>query len=197
MLTTVFLSALLVLGAAADLQVYRKSIHGDKTLLSSDDGRHTVRKQPHQQTKSEIRRSLDLESFNIHVTPATSKMSLPTVIKLYPPTAKPLHLHANMPMRFGRWSDTGDDRAPNSNPNMPQRFGRAWEVTRTCVKCHDIREAPNPVLPQRFGRNLPYWSLLRTLASEQLLNSDLHWPEGFDFPTSSEEVEMEEKTFQG
>lgn len=53
MLTTVFLSALLMLegAAAADLQVYRKSIHGDKTLLSSDDGRHTVRKQPHQQVR--------------------------------------------------------------------------------------------------------------------------------------------------
>ncbi|XP_023286754.1 uncharacterized protein LOC111673268 [Seriola lalandi dorsalis] len=202
MSTTMFLSALLMLGGlggatASDLQVYGKLIHSDKTLLSSEDGRHTVRKQPHQQTNSEIRRSLDLESFNMHVTPTTSKISLPSIIKLYPPTAKPVHMHANMPMRFGRESDPGDDRAPNSNPNMPQRFGRSWEVIRMCAECPDIREAPNPALPERLGRNSPFWILLRTLASEQLFNTGLHWAEDFDFTTSSEEVEMEEKTFKG
>ncbi|XP_040909757.1 pro-FMRFamide-related neuropeptide VF [Toxotes jaculatrix] len=202
MLTTMFLSVLLMLGglggaAASDLQVYGKSIHKDKTLLSSQDGRHTARKQPHQQTKGEIRRSLDLESFNVHVTPTTSKISLPTIIKLYPPVAKPLHLHANMPMRFGRESDPSDDRAPNSNPNMPQRFGRSWEVIQMCAECPRVREAPDPVLPQRFGRNSLYWSLLGTLNNEELLNTGLHWAEDFDFTTSSEEVEVEEKTFKG
>uniref|UniRef100_A0AAT9UTY7 LPXRFamide peptide n=1 Tax=Channa punctata TaxID=304456 RepID=A0AAT9UTY7_CHAPF len=198
MLTTVFLSALLVLGAAADLQLYGTSIYSDKTLMGPSNGGRTVRKQPRQWNKGGIRRSLDLESFNLHVTPTTSKISLPTIIKLYPPTAKPLHLHANMPMRFGRWSDPGDDRAPNSTPNMPQRFGRSRvsALTRTCSTCPEVREAPNPVLPQRFGRNTPYWSLLRSLASEHLLNTGLHWNEGFNFPTSSEEVEMQEKTFK-
>ncbi|XP_028285291.1 pro-FMRFamide-related neuropeptide VF [Parambassis ranga] len=179
MLTAVMLSALLMLGvgvgAAADLQVYGKSLHGDKTVLGSNEGRHSVRKQPRQQTKSEIHRSLDLESFNIQVTPPTSKLSLPTIIKLYPPTAKPLHMHANMPMRFGRQSDPGDDRSPNSTPNMPQRFGRSWELLRMCAECRDTREAANPVLPQRFGRSSPYWTLLRTLATEQLLNTDVNW----------------------
>lgn len=56
MLTTILLSALLMLGglvgvAVSDLQVYGKSIHSDKTLLSSDDGQHTVRKQPNQQVR--------------------------------------------------------------------------------------------------------------------------------------------------
>uniref|UniRef100_A0A4W6EJF9 Uncharacterized protein n=1 Tax=Lates calcarifer TaxID=8187 RepID=A0A4W6EJF9_LATCA len=123
---------------------------------------------------SENRRSLDLESFNMHVTPTASKISLPSIIRLYPPTAKPLHMHANMPMRFGRESHPGDDK-----------------VIRMCAECPDVHEARNPELPQRFGRNSLYWRLLRTLANEQL-----HWTEDFDFTTSSEEVEMEEKSFK-
>ncbi|KAM7384044.1 hypothetical protein PAMA_011408 [Pampus argenteus] len=175
MLTTILLLALLMLGGlggatVSDIQVFGKSIHSDRTLLSSNDGRHTVRKQPHQQTKSEYRRSLDLESFNMHVSPTTSKISLPTIIKLYPPTDKPLHMHANMPMRFGRESDPSDDKSPNAPPNMPQRFGRSWEVIRMCAECPDAREAPCPALLQRFGRS-PYWCLLRTLYNAQLL----HW----------------------
>ncbi|XP_035476518.2 pro-FMRFamide-related neuropeptide VF [Scophthalmus maximus] len=171
MLTTVFLSALLMQGglggaAASDLRVYGKSMHRDKTLLSRDDGRHAVRRQPHQQTKSESHRSLDLGSLNMHVTPAISKISLPTIIKLYAPTAKPIHMHVNMPMRFGREKDPDDDKAPNS-PNMPQRFGRSRAVNRLCAAgCPEVREAPNPELRHRFGRNGLYWSLLKTLASE-------------------------------
>lgn len=125
------------------------------------------------QTKSGIRRSLDLESFNVHVTPTTSKISLPTIIKLYPPTVKPLHLHANMPMRFGRESNPDDDRSPSSIPNMPQRFGRSWEVIQMCTECLGDRETLK--LPQKLGRNSLYWSLLRTLANAQLLNTGLHW----------------------
>uniref|UniRef100_A0A1A7YZ08 Neuropeptide VF n=1 Tax=Iconisemion striatum TaxID=60296 RepID=A0A1A7YZ08_9TELE len=201
MLTTVTLLALLMLGglrgaAASDFHVFGKSIHNDETLQSSNDNRYSIRKLPRQQLTSGIRRSLDLESFKIHVTPTTSKISLPTIIKLYPPTAKPLHMHANMPLRFGR--DISDDRAPNSSPNMPQRFGRSWELLQMCAECRDVREAPSPVLPQRFGRNAPYWNLLRTLASEQLLNTGLHWSEDLDFKSSSEEdADMEDKSFKG
>ncbi|KAF0024686.1 hypothetical protein F2P81_023488 [Scophthalmus maximus] len=83
-------------------------------------------------TKSESHRSLDLGSLNMHVTPAISKISLPTIIKLYAPTAKPIHMHVNMPMRFGREKDPDDDKAPNS-PNMPQRFGRSRAVNRLCA----------------------------------------------------------------
>uniref|UniRef100_UPI0037E720AC pro-FMRFamide-related neuropeptide VF n=1 Tax=Semicossyphus pulcher TaxID=241346 RepID=UPI0037E720AC len=198
MSTVVFLSALLMLGgiggaAVSDLQVFGKSVRSRKSLLSSDDGRHTVRKQPHQQTKSDRRRSLDLESFNIHSTPTTSKINLPTIIKLYPPTAKPLHLHANMPMRFGRQSSPGEDRGPNSTPNLPQRFGRAWQAIQLCAECPGVQEAANAALPQRFGESSLYWRLLGTLASAQLLNPGLHWTEEFDFTSSSEEVEMQEK----
>lgn len=56
MLTAAMLSALLMLGgvavvAAANLQVYGKSFHGDKTLLGSNEGRHSARKQPRQQVR--------------------------------------------------------------------------------------------------------------------------------------------------
>ncbi|XP_026156490.1 pro-FMRFamide-related neuropeptide VF [Mastacembelus armatus] len=190
MLTTILLSALLMLGGLRG-----KSVHSDKHFLSSNDGRHTARQPPHKLTENEIRRSLALESFNIHVAPTTSKFSLPTIIRLYPPTAKPLHMHANMPMRFGRGNDPSDDKAPHSTPNMPQRFGRAMEASRICAKCPDVREAPNAFLPQRFGRNIPHMSLRRTLSNRQLLGIGLHWDEDFEFAASSEEVEMEEKTF--
>ncbi|XP_054462554.1 pro-FMRFamide-related neuropeptide VF [Anoplopoma fimbria] len=202
MLTTGFLSVLLMLGglggaAASDLQVYGKSISSDKTLLSSSDGGHTVKKQPHQQTKSDIRRILDFESFNVRVTPSTNKISLPNIMKLYPPTAKPLHLHANMPMRFGRESVPGDDRVPNSTPNMPQRFGRSWGVIQMCAESPEVREALDPVMPQRFGRSSPYRRFLGTLVNAKLLDTGLHRAEDFDFTTSSEEVEMQKKSFRG
>ncbi|KAM9737595.1 pro-FMRFamide-related neuropeptide VF [Menidia menidia] len=193
------LVVLLVLGglgatAASDLHVFGKSVYRDDSLQSSKDGRHVLRKLPYQQPKSGLRRSLDLESYNVHVRPTTSRISLPTILKLYPPTAKPLHMHANMPMRFGRESSPSDDKVPNSSPNMPQRFGRSWELIQMCAECRGVRDAPSPVLPQRFGRNAPYWSLLRTLASEHLLDTGLHWSEDFDNTSSSEEEgDMEHK----
>ncbi|XP_029918830.1 pro-FMRFamide-related neuropeptide VF [Myripristis murdjan] len=161
--------ALLMLGhhdriAAFDLQVYGKSIR--------NDSRHTVRRQPHQQTSNGIRRSLDFENFNIHVAPTSSKISLPTMVRLYPPTAKPLHMHANLPLRFGREYDSDDDRLPKSSPNLPQRFGRSWEVIRMCAECPDVEESSLPTLPQRFGRSSLSWSLFRTLASDWPLNTD-------------------------
>ncbi|XP_068432209.1 pro-FMRFamide-related neuropeptide VF [Clinocottus analis] len=196
MLTTVFLSTLLMLGglggaAASDSHVYGKSIN-----LSSNDGEHTMKRQPHQQTKSEIHRSLDFESFNILVTPRTNKISLPHIIKLYPPTTQPLHLRANMPLRFGRESVPVDDSEPNSTPNMPQRFGRFSEEIRRDADGPKVREAPK-TLPQRFGRSNPYRSLLRTLLNAKLLNTGLHWAEYYDSTTSSGEVEIQEKSFRG
>ncbi|XP_071383931.1 pro-FMRFamide-related neuropeptide VF [Centroberyx affinis] len=187
MLPTMLLLALLTLGclggaAASDLRVYGKPICNEKTPLSSKDGRHTVRKQPHLQTSNGIRRSLDLETLNIHVTPTSSKISLPTMIKLYPPTAKPLHLHANLPMRFGRESDASNDRSPKSTPNLPQRFGRSWEVIRMRAECPDVGEASSPTLPQSFGRNSLYRSLFWTLANTRPLNVDWQWPREFDLP---------------
>lgn len=105
------------------------------------------------QVKSKSHRSLDLESFKIQVTPTTSKVSLPTIVRLFSPTVRPLHKHINMPMRFGRNSVPNDDQ--NSTPNMPQRFGRSWKVIQLRAECQ----------PHRPLRNSQYWSPLRTLAN--------------------------------
>ncbi|XP_041665421.1 pro-FMRFamide-related neuropeptide VF [Cheilinus undulatus] len=191
----VFLSALLILGGlegvtASDLQFYGKSVPRDKTLLGSEDGRHTVRRQTQQQTKSIPRRSLDLESFKFDPTP-TSKISLPIMIRLYPPTVQPLTKYIKMPPRFGRQSNNDDDTTPNSTPNMPQRFGRAWELIQMCPGCPRVRGAVNAALPQRFGRNILSWRLLRTLVSDHTLKKDVHWTEDFDLTENSEEMETE------
>ncbi|XP_022056593.1 pro-FMRFamide-related neuropeptide VF [Acanthochromis polyacanthus] len=193
------LVALLTLGGlgAFNLRVYGKSIHGDKTLLISGDGKQSARKQPHQQMKSEIRRSLDLESYNIHVSPNNYKKSIPTIIRLYPPTAKPIHMHANIPMRFERNNDLRDETESSLSPNKPQRFGKSAQLIKMCADCPYVREAIDPVMPQRFGRNSPYWRFLRSLASERLLNSGLYWAGDFDFTSSSEEEEREDKAFKG
>uniref|UniRef100_A0A665WGW5 Uncharacterized protein n=1 Tax=Echeneis naucrates TaxID=173247 RepID=A0A665WGW5_ECHNA len=178
MSTTMFLSALLMLrgldgAAGSDLQVNGKLIHSTQTLLSSEDGRHSVRKQQHHEANNEISRSLDHKSYKVHVTPTTSRISLPTIIRLYPQAAKTPQRHTNMPMRFGREINPGDDRAPNSTPNMPQRFGRSWEVNRMCAECTGVQEAPNPVLSERLEKTIHFWSLLKTLASQQFLNTGI------------------------
>ncbi|XP_034561472.1 pro-FMRFamide-related neuropeptide VF [Notolabrus celidotus] len=196
---TVFLSVLLMLGGlggavTTDLRVFGKSAHGGKSLLSSGDGRHVVRKYLHQQTKSDSQRSLDIETFNIHSTPP-SKISLPSIVKLYPPTARPLHLHANMPMRFGRQSSSSEDRGQKSTPNMPQRFGRAWETVQMCAGCPKVRGVVNTVLPQRFGRSSLYW-LLKTMVNDQLPNNGMHWSKDVDLTASSEEMETQDKSFK-
>ncbi|CAN9503845.1 unnamed protein product [Ophioblennius macclurei] len=199
---TLVVSVVLVLGglggaATSDFEMLEKFLHRDESLLSDAGSRHTVRKQPHQQMKTESRKSLGIDHYKILVSPTASRFSLPSIIKLYPPTAEPLHMHANMPLRFGRDGSTGDEDKPNLTPNLPQRFGRSREVLRVCEKCRRVRQVTNPVLPQRFGRNIPNWSLLRALASEQLSTTGLHWAEDFDFSSSSEEnMEMQEKIYE-
>lgn len=117
------------------------------------------------QIKNKIRRILDSESFNVYVTPTAGKISLPTIIKLFPPTTKPLHKHPNMPMRFGRQSDAGGDRSMTATSHLPQRFGRSWQVVPKCAEC------PNAPLPPRTStRNGLLWRLLRNLGNAQLLH---------------------------
>ncbi|XP_068189726.1 pro-FMRFamide-related neuropeptide VF [Antennarius striatus] len=155
MLTAVILSTFLIMSRLGG-----KPIHSDKTL-STNDGRHSVRKQPHQQIKQELRRSLDLQRFKVHMTPTTGKITFPNILKLDPPISNPLHLHTNLPLRFGRNSNDNEVRTANSTPNMPQRFGRSWGVTQPCTYCSNIQDAPKK--PQRPGRSSLFQSLLRSL----------------------------------
>nr|BAJ41195.1 LPXRFamide peptide precursor [Takifugu alboplumbeus] len=173
MLVTAFLAMLLMIagiGGAAetDLQVNGKL--NDRTL-SSREGRHNVRKQLRHQIKSNILRSLDMERINIQVSPTSGKVSLPTIVRLYPPTLQPHHQHVNMPMRFGRDGVQGGDHVPNLNPNMPQRFGRSWKVIRLCEDCSKVQGVLKHQV--RYGRNGQ--SLIRTLVNAQLLKTGLHW----------------------
>ncbi|CAF99426.1 unnamed protein product [Tetraodon nigroviridis] len=132
-----------------------------------------MRKELHHQVKNNILRSLDLESLNIHVSP-TSKISFPTIIRLYPPTPQPPLRHINMPMRFGRNSFHGDDHNPNSAPNMPQRFGRSWKKIQLCEGCYEAHR----ILKHRVKHARNGQRFISTLLNAQLLKSALHWTAG-------------------
>lgn len=113
-----------------------------------------------------------MESFNIQVIPTTSKVSHPIIVRLHPPTAKPVHMLINMPMRFGRDSVTGDDQTPNSNPNMPQRFGRSGKGIQLCAECPGvggILKQPNTLVT-----NSHYWSLLSRVTKHWLARVSNH-----------------------
>ncbi|XDV34261.1 hypothetical protein PO909_004436 [Leuciscus waleckii] len=108
--------------------------------LDSDPNRFTWGQFP-----EEIPRSLNIEDFALDVAPTSGRVSSPTILRLHPIMAKPAHLHANMPLRFGRDVGTGD-HAPKSTINLPQRFGRS------CTMCVRAGNAPSASLPQKFGR---------------------------------------------
>nr|QTW97892.1 gonadotropin-inhibitory hormone [Carassius auratus x (Cyprinus carpio x Carassius auratus)] len=96
----------------------------------------------------EIPRSLELEDFTLNVAPTSSRVSSPTILRLHPIIKKPTHLHANLPLRFGRDAQmNARDRASKSTINLPQRFGRS------CTMCERSGTGPSATLPQRFGRD--------------------------------------------
>uniref|UniRef100_A0A3B3ZSU6 Uncharacterized protein n=1 Tax=Periophthalmus magnuspinnatus TaxID=409849 RepID=A0A3B3ZSU6_9GOBI len=163
MSTVLGLCVLLILGslggaAASQVQIYGKSVYGG--LRSGYVGRQTAR------GKNTIHRSLDLEAFNLHVTPTASKISLPTIIRLYPPTAKPLHLHANMP-DFAHNHHVIPNMPLRNTPTMPQRFGRAGKMFHVCPPCSDGEET------QETQRDGLYWSLI--LMNVMLIEYVLLW----------------------
>ncbi|KAG1948816.1 pro-FMRFamide-related neuropeptide VF [Pimephales promelas] len=95
----------------------------------------------------EIPRSLNIEDFALDVAPTSGRVSSPTILRLHPIIAKPAHLHANLPLRFGRDEQAGTgDRAPKSTINLPQRFGRS------CTMCVRSENAPSTTITQKFGR---------------------------------------------
>ncbi|KAK1805311.1 hypothetical protein P4O66_019645 [Electrophorus voltai] len=93
-----------------------------------------------------------MDDFTFNVVPTTSRVNSPTILRLQPISAKPSHLHANLPLRFGR--DTYIERTPKSSINLPQRFGRSGgsTVRQVCTECRRAQVPPSATLPQRFGR---------------------------------------------
>ena len=87
--------------------------------------------------------ALDLEL----VSPAKGRSSPPTVVRLYQPAAKPVHLNAKLPLRFGRRSEPVD-RTLKSTPNLPQRFGRA------CAGCPYVDSTAWPATPPQHWLGL-------------------------------------------
>lgn len=122
------------------------------------------------QSSNEIPRSLEIQDFKINILPTSGKVNLPTMVKLFPGSTKPLHLHANLPLRFGRESDLGD-RLPKSTLNLPQRFGRSGTVIQSCSECPHLGVVPSATLPQRFGRNSPFRNLFRTKGHARIIKA--------------------------
>lgn len=91
---------------------------------------------------------------------SSDRVDSPTILRLHPLLAKPAHVHANLPLRFGR--DSVDmQRMPKSSINLPQRFGRSENTKPTsglwCTMCRRAESPPSATLPQRFGkRNIPF-----------------------------------------
>ncbi|XP_059412090.1 uncharacterized protein LOC132145248 isoform X2 [Carassius carassius] len=94
----------------------------------------------------EIPRSLEIEDFTLNVAPTSARVSSPTILQLHPKITKPTHLHANLPLRFGRDTEITPRERAKSNINLPQRFGRS------CTTCARSGTGLSATLPQRFGR---------------------------------------------
>ncbi|XP_076863928.1 pro-FMRFamide-related neuropeptide VF [Brachyhypopomus gauderio] len=102
-------------------------------------------------------RSLEMEDFTFSVVPTSGRVNSPTILRLHPISAKPSHLHANLPLRFGR--EAYVERTPKSSINLPQRFGRsqvAESFEQVCTECRRAQVPPSATLPQRFGRRNAY-----------------------------------------
>ncbi|XP_062343342.1 pro-FMRFamide-related neuropeptide VF [Osmerus eperlanus] len=149
-------------GTTSEIGRYEKSI--------SNDNRNYFRKRQYIQSSNEIPRSLEIQDFKINILPTSGKVNLPTMVKLFSGSTKPLHLHANLPLRFGRESDLGD-RLPKSTLNLPQRFGRSGTEIQSCSECPHLGVVPSATLPQRFGRNSPFRNLFRTKGHARIIKA--------------------------
>ncbi|XP_043073923.1 pro-FMRFamide-related neuropeptide VF isoform X2 [Puntigrus tetrazona] len=110
----------------------------------SDPDRFTWGQFP--ENAQDIPRSLDIEDFTLNVAPTSARVSSPTILRLQPIITKPSHLHANLPLRFGRDLQMTPRERAKSNINLPQRFGRS------CTMCARSATGLSATLPQRFGR---------------------------------------------
>ncbi|KAL7829909.1 hypothetical protein AOLI_G00307940 [Acnodon oligacanthus] len=122
--------------------------------LTGDDDSNRIINGIFSENSQDIPRSLEMEEFAFNVLPTSARASSPTILRLHPISAKPSHLHANLPLRFGR--EAYIERTPKSSINLPQRFGRSQEGDLTsgqpCNECRRAESPPSATLPQRFGR---------------------------------------------
>uniref|UniRef100_A0A4W4DU93 Uncharacterized protein n=1 Tax=Electrophorus electricus TaxID=8005 RepID=A0A4W4DU93_ELEEL len=127
--------------------------------LAGNNDPNTITSRIFSESNQDIPRSLEMDDFTFNVVPTTSRVNSPTILRLQPISAKPSHLHANLPLRFGR--DTYIERTPKSSINLPQRFGRSGgsTVRQVCTECRRAQVPPSATLPQRFGRTVPLLSL--------------------------------------
>ncbi|XP_041932809.1 pro-FMRFamide-related neuropeptide VF [Alosa sapidissima] len=134
---------------------------------ASEYSQHISHKSHYIQPYHEKPRSLNIEDFPLTVLPTRSRAHSPIVLKLHPSAGKPSHLHANLPLRFGRTTGVLLRKEPQISPksslNLPQRFGRS----EVCSKCRRSGTPPSATLPQRFGRRNVLdaigWLPIRTL----------------------------------
>ncbi|XP_072531085.1 pro-FMRFamide-related neuropeptide VF [Salminus brasiliensis] len=148
----------------------------------------------------DIPRSLEMEEFTFNVVPTSGRASSPTILRLHPIAAKPSHLHANLPLRFGR--EVYIQRTPKSSINLPQRFGRSQELDpssgQLCTECRRAESPPSATLPQRFGRrNLFVGDPLRALAVfTRTLESPLPRDRSEDYDYMLETIQEEDKALK-
>uniref|UniRef100_A0A8C8F0B2 Uncharacterized protein n=2 Tax=Oncorhynchus tshawytscha TaxID=74940 RepID=A0A8C8F0B2_ONCTS len=205
--TTMSMFTLVILGClgfqgvmASDSRAYRMS-------MTNDNDGHTTSQRQDPQTSNEIPRSIEVDDFKINVVPTSGKVSLaPTMVRLYPPPVKTSHLHANLPLRFGRDSLPDDTHSPKTTLNLPQRFGRAQGSGATeptsCIECPHVGTLPSATLPQRFGRNefnrqYPFRAMaFFSRRSEPVPNGNIRQQDYNYYDFGSEEEETREKTLK-
>ncbi|KAL0962001.1 hypothetical protein UPYG_G00334400 [Umbra pygmaea] len=149
---------LFILGCLAVQGVVAFDTAGFRLPLINYNGQHIVQRRQYPKPSNEIQRSLEMDDLKIFAVPTSSKViSAPTMVRLYLPPYKPSHLHANLPLRFGRDIQPDDTHSPKSTLNLPQRFGRSQgsgaTIPASCSECPRVGTLPSATLPQRFGRN--------------------------------------------
>ncbi|KAJ7991568.1 hypothetical protein DPEC_G00285220 [Dallia pectoralis] len=137
--------------------IHTDSVEYGMALTNKNDG-YISRQRQYPKTSLELPRSLEMDDLKINVVPTSSKvLSAPTMVRLYLPPVKPSHIHATLPLRFGRDFQLDDTHSPKSTLNLPQRFGRSRgsgaPIPASCSECPRLGTAPSATLPQRFGRN--------------------------------------------
>ncbi|KAG9280049.1 pro-FMRFamide-related neuropeptide VF [Astyanax mexicanus] len=131
-----------------------QDVSGVRLPLIDDSESNRIPTAIFSENNQDVPRSLEMEELSFNVVPTSGRASSPTILRLHPISAKPSHLHANLPLRFGR--EVFIQRTPKSAINLPQRFGRSQDPDpssgQLCTECRRAESPPSATLPQRFGR---------------------------------------------